>query len=257
MAGSVPAAANSVILDPFGSSATSCANSSCDVVGNKADFDIQKASVVITPIWSSLTFYLNYHNSTFAPWVVTRSGGGLNLNAADIFLTVGGSMYAIPVVSRNYTGSKNFDAGSIYKVGNGVTALTSTQALGLRNSSSELNNWSWRQNEVVWAGGNGAGKVVGTGSVSITPYGNGTTDGLYALTLKFASPAAWHLQAGDNIGIQFASATCANDILKGNVQVSLAPEPSSMLLFGTLAGALGFAVVRRRRTQSGTTTAAS
>jgi hypothetical protein len=242
MANAIP-----VMEDPFGNTASSCANASCDVIGGKSDFDLEKAAIVITPAWTSLTFYLNFHNPTLAPWSVPRSGGSLNVDTADIFLNVNGSSYAIPVYSRDYPGSKNFYAGSVYRIGNGVHSLTSNQALKFRNSPKELSHWTWRENQPVWAGGNGAGKSIANGSVNITNHGNGASAALYAVNIHFITPALWNIRPGDHIGVTFYSAISANDILNGTVEASAVPEPSTTLLWGTVAGVLALAIAKRRK----------
>jgi len=47
--------------------------------------------------------------------------------------------------------------------------------------------------------------------------------------------------------VQFAVATCGNDIIKGNVQFNSVPEPATFFLMGTALLALGIVRVRGKR----------
>lgn len=226
------AAANTITVnDPF-NNADICNNASCDVIGNgvsdRALFDIQKATFTMTPstVTASLSFNFGPGNTSLAPFV----DGALNLSVGDLFITVNGvPMFFMPLVDRG-----DLIAGDIYQ-GSGLTAQT---VLG---NPSGVN---YRNNAVV-EGAQGSSKI-GSVTENITGGGDGSTNPEFGVTFTFSSSELNSIPAGALIGFSFASATCGNDVISGQLEStvgisSAAPEPSTsvMGIIGIIGLALG------------------
>ena len=77
--------------------------------------------------------------------------------------------------------------------------------------------------------------VIGDGTVSTQNIGG------YELlsTLNFTPSGSFLVDLSSGLGVEFASAICANDIAQGYIDTPAVPEPSTWLLFVTgLAGLL-------------------
>ncbi len=211
--------------------------SSCDVIGDPALFDIQKASVEIANGWATVTIYFNYGGGiTLQPF-----SDGIPLAVGDLFFYAPGDpgnyLYGVPLSSHS-----GFTADDLYKVGGDTTLLT---ADGIIHNMG----YYYRRTQDVWLGGKGLPETIGL-PVQVADYGNGVSNALYAATLQFPVSADFVASViqNDQVGISFASAYCANDVIEGTV--SAVPEPG---MFGFLsAGAAmlaGFGMLRRRRAQ--------
>jgi hypothetical protein len=82
----------------------------------------------------------------------------------------------------------------------------------------------------------------------VVNYGNGATNALYSATLEFPVSADFVASVIQNgqLGIAFASAYCANDVLEGTT--TAAPEPGMFpLLAAGMVMLAGFGMLRRKR----------
>src|SRR5450755_3654141 len=82
-----PEASNAEVLllqDNYGPTATSCASPSCDVIGEKEWFDIDKIRVSVTTSLAQIDVYSNFQTPDFTPYSLL----GLNLNVGDLLFKV-------------------------------------------------------------------------------------------------------------------------------------------------------------------------
>jgi hypothetical protein len=243
-----------VITDPFNQSQAGCVYtltapfSNCDVVGNPAFFDIQQASVTVSPTLVDTVLYFNYGGgislSPFGSPLVKLPGDLFFYDPADPLTSAyDPSMaypeykFGVPLVNHN-----GLTAGDLYKIVNFNALQTAQQVLDPTNQNPTID---YRRTQPVWMPANET--FVATGNETISNYGDGVTNAQYAVEIKIPNPSAAFLAlvAGGQIGIGFESATCANDIVVGSVNV--APEPGSFVLLAAGIGLLGLGVWRRRR----------
>jgi hypothetical protein len=210
---------------------------SCDVIGDPALFDIQKADVQIADGSATVTIYFNYGGGiTLQPF-----NAGVPLAVGDLFFYApsapGSYLYGVPLSSHD-----GFTADRLYKVGGDTTLLTADDII---NNTG----YYYRRTQDTWLGGSGSAETSGD-SVQVVNYGDGVSNAFYAATLEFPVSAdfmASVVQDGQ-VGIAFASAYCANDVLEGTV--SATPEPGMFpLLAGGAAMLAGFGTLRRKRAQ--------
>lgn len=218
----------------------------CDVIGAKTDFDLEKAAISLNRVATTITIYQNYRNNA-----VTANGfgsfsvGAANIGMSDVFFGNGSSiLYGISMATRN-----GFQAGSLYAIGNGVTARTAASVLNLPSPP-----YYYRTTRNVMLGGTPA-QSLGIGAVStVSNAGDGISNAEYRLQVQLGEGASGALydaaQAnGGQLDIYLNSATCGNDVLDGRINT---PEPGAFALMGTVVVALGVAVRRRRKLEAQT-----
>jgi hypothetical protein len=211
--------------------------SNCDVIGDPALYDIQKASVEIADNWATVTIYFNYGGGiTLQPF-----DDGIELSVGDLFFYApsdpGSYLYGVPLSSHGA-----FTADDLYRVGGDTTLLTADDII-------HNTGYYYRRDQDVWLGGSGRPETIGL-PVQVVDYGDGVSNALYAATLEFPVPADFVTSVIQNgqIGMSFASAFCGNDVLEGTTDA--APEPGVFpLLAGGAAMLAGFGMLRRRRAQ--------
>ncbi len=222
-------AAPITISDPWGVGAP-------DVIGANSSFDIQKGVFDFGPTSATIKLYFNFgpNNTSLAPFAL----GSVTLSLGDLFLNGGGVNYGIALVAHNTAVSGDVAAGTLYQINNSNGQLTASQALG----NPQI---GYRPNEIVWLRNNGAGSItpVAVGSVSVQSGGDGVINPEFVVTLNltYSSTIGATLASPS---IHFASATCGNDILEGQI-----PEPGSLSLIG--GGLLLAAGIKFRRRNGG------
>lgn len=189
---------------------------------------------------ASISVILNFGpGTTLAPFV----SDGVQLNAADVFFTVGGEIeYGIALTSH----ANGITAGSLYQVSTSAGVMSAYDVLHLGSG------FVYRPEFPVWLRDDGRGSIqqVGGGTVTTAVTGDGYTSGRLTASVTFTpTPEFVALLLEGSMGVELASATCGNDIkiVRG---ISLTPdrsdlpEPSSWVLGAT--GLLGLAVYRKR-----------
>ena len=211
--------------------------SSCDVIGDPALYDIQKASVEIANNWATVTIYFNYGGGiTLQPF-----DDGIELSVGDLFFYApsdpGSYLYGVPLSSHG-----GFLADDLYRVGGDTTLLTADDII-------HNPGYYYRRDQDVWLNGSASPETIGL-PVQVVDYGNGVTNALYAATLEFPVPtdfATSVIQDGQ-LGMAFASAYCGNDVIAGTT--TAAPEPGMFPLLAIGAAMLvASGVLRRKRAQ--------
>ncbi|MCC6345210.1 MAG: PEP-CTERM sorting domain-containing protein [Bryobacterales bacterium] len=158
------------------------------------------------------------------------------VHPGDILVASGASRWAIPLITHNDStpGIAGLAAGNLYSVG------------GFLTSGTVLNNThagNYRPLEYVWGASAGAVKKnTGDGSVAATLIGGSEIN----VAINFTTTDTNFLNAFSNSGayVQFAAATCANDIVAGTP----VPEPMTLSLIG--AGLLGLGLLKRKRPEN-------
>jgi len=229
-------------LDPYGSGGSSYPYTAgisnlaaVDVIGERQLFDIKSVSLSFTESTFSASLVFNYDARALASF----SDSGLLLSPADLLFKVGGDyLYGIPIV-----GHSTLAAGSLYRLSGG--ALTAKEVLGVPAWPEAGARWIYRPGEAVWINPTGATIIASGGSNIVSggvpagfPIDGSAAGAQYTVALTLGSMPAEFYAALFGSEVQFASATCGNDILAGQVPV---PEPGTMILFGTgLAGLAGW-----------------
>lgn len=241
------------ISDPFHTSQSPCSSSysttwpfdgGCDVIGNEANYDIQKASIVISGNQATISLFLNTAALSKPSMTLgTFLDAGDNLIVGDVFFYSPDTVfdpsdpasanflkYGVPIEDHD-----SLTPGALYKVG---TTETAEQAL------NNAGGYYRRTNTVLMTSGVFAS--AGSG-VTVADYGDGIANALYQVTVSFQTTADFmSLVKNGQIGLLFSAADCANDVIFGTPDVGT-PEPRSLALIVGGLGLVGFLAVRRRR----------
>jgi hypothetical protein len=246
------------LLDPFHASSncnystTRSINgdySNCDVIGTMANYDIQRATV-----------YFGSNNATVQLFLdsgaVQTTGSSLYLGGfhdANDDLVPGDLFFYDPALPYNPLDSSSsanlkfgvpledhggFLAGNLYGIGGNVGTETAFAAL---NGSGDY----YRRDMPVLMTGEPE-NTLGSGTVTVTNYLGGM-NAQYEVTVSFSFGDDFkNLLNTGQIGLLFASADCANDVIQGIVPGAV-PEPQPPVLIGFgLAMIAGVYAWRRR-----------
>ena len=237
--GAVAAQASTFTIDdPFNTVCSTPGSTSCDVIGNRLSFDVQRGEFNFGTTSATIRLYFNYGatNTSLAPFNVTAS---TVLSLGDLFIFGPGFSYGVALQTRDTPVSGNVIEGTLYSINNPGGQLTAGQAL---NGASDI---TYRPGELVWLRNDGAGSITNaaTGGVSIASGGDGVNNAKFVatITLNYAagSLVSSNLATGIPL-IQFSSATCGNDILTNT------PEPVSLGMIGIGLVLAGWGHRRRR-----------
>jgi hypothetical protein len=231
------ALAGPLYTDPYGAGAP-------DVIGNPNDFDIRSLEVTtLDSTTLAISVRMNYHGgeATLTPFVVPGSTyPTVAVGAGDILIQGATSLWALPLAgSAGGPGGIYYAAepvptagapitrgivfaGSLYRVTTGV--LTAGEVLGA-DPAADL-----RADRVVLANiGAGVSPDFFGLFPTVVPLGGAELQ----INLQVAIGAAFFNDVAGGYSIQFASSTCACDVLDASYP---APEPGTAMLLGS-AGA--------------------
>ncbi|MBI3681468.1 MAG: PEP-CTERM sorting domain-containing protein [Acidobacteria bacterium] len=225
------------ITDPYVPNPGSASNNG-DVIGLLYRFDIESVAINYAGGNLGIQVRMNYgQNGGDTTLSAITVGGFPNMYPGDLLFQNGGSRWAVPLISHNNSspGLGALLAGHLYSVSSFLTASTV-----LNNP-----NGTYRPNEDVWGNSTGASDIGGAGTVQTSLIGSGpeilvniTIPTQNALFLSALS-SSWTL-------VNFASATCGNDVLEGGLGDDRPiPEPVTLSLTGAGLVLLGFAGRRR------------
>ena len=248
------------ITDTFGQSQNNCIYSytppysTCDVIGNEMLYDIQRATVSFGDGTATVSIYANTGAVPYGATSLTLGAfqdAGVTLIPGDIFFynpsagydpdnpaTVQNLQYGIALTNHG-----SFTAGDLYDISGGIYTETAQEAL---QNGSDYYRWD---ETVLMAG---SGTPDSAGSVTVTPYGNGVTNAEYEISVTVPLTSGLvELEQNGQIGLQFSSADCGNDVIQGVVDagggtavttaIPRVPEPGPgvMILTGIVLLAIG------------------
>jgi hypothetical protein len=207
------------IADPYGGQ-NNPGHSNGDVIGDLSRFDIESLTFTqlsASGVTAGIRFNYNLGDATLTPFNLY----GPTLEVGDLLFSVGGAYrYGVALVSHD-----GLLAGKLYAI------------LGTKSSDDYLGSsgLTYRYNTPVRINPTGA-VLIGDGTVSTQNIGG------YELlsTFNFTPSGSFLTDLGSSVlGVEFASAICANDIVQGYIAPTSMPEPSTWFLFVTgLAGLL-------------------
>jgi hypothetical protein len=242
-------AATAIITDLFNVAGNS------DVIGYKLQFDAQSVQVTTGTGVITIDIRTNFDN----PALHSFRDTGVRLDIGDLFFTVNGNYaYGIPLAYHNGPAGGPWGdrlyAGHVYRIDDPSEAL-----LTARQTLHDPAYVAYRPDAIVWMVGLGGLQDVtrGVPTVQVLPIaGNdGVNGALYNIRVNTSLPAGLFSSSTDTYGLEFAAATCGNDLVKGTlhfdsgpggVQAADVPEPTTwyMVIGALLVGVAGF--VRRR-----------
>lgn len=200
---------------------------SSDVIGDPALFEIDNLKLVgLNSNTLQVDIRFNFGGGTSLSGF-TIPGFSPTLNVGDLFFRTPTNTYAYILNSHNGLAT------------NGLYSITGTQA-----SSSVLGNpaGSYRPTAQVWADANGA-TLLTNGSATVSTVNGNATNLLASLYIQLNDTIISDMDKG--FSLYFASATCGNDEITGNVAATSVPEPGTWAMFG--AGLIGLGLIRRKR----------
>ena len=202
------------------------------VIGLPTDFAIQSATFTVNNTANSgngsasAEIFTNYGNSNLSPFTFNSVG----LAAADMLISVGGLEYALVLYSHD-----SLSQGGLY-------LLTGEETAG-----TVLNNVSGQYRNTLDVWGNPTGAVlIGQGTVTVNPFGNGTSAPELDVQINGINPVGGHnfsALVSNGLTFEVASADCGNGVVYGAV-----PEPGTLALAGSALVGLVF-LSRRRSTK--------
>jgi len=214
-----------VITDPYAGQ-ISPTSSNGDVIGTTGGFDIESVTIsdiATREVTVHVEFNYNFGEATLSPYRIF----GVTMEVGDLLFSVNGAYkYGVALVDHD-----GLEAGDLYSI------------TGTRDSNSYLggSRLIWRYLTAVRMNPAGASHL-GDGDVTVTPIGGSELDA--AITFRPGGELLVDLETL-GLGVHFASAVCANDVIDGRIDPTRVPVPPSFALLA--GGLLVLAVARRSR----------
>ena len=229
--------------------------SSCDVIGDPLNYDIQKAAIVTGANgFTTITVYTNL-NGVSGGSLGPFSDAGVQLIPGDIFFYAPANDAAVTGLVSSLTNPSALETYLTYGVAlyahNGLKAGDLFLVSGAETAGQALSTGDYIRTNLPVLMTGGVSRASGSG-VTVTSNGNGTAAAEYAISVSFAAPTGTDFRTwadSGQIGLLYSSTDCGNDWIQGVVNVSTAtPEPSSFaLMIGGGVLVAGSAFSRRLR----------
>ncbi|MCC7499495.1 MAG: PEP-CTERM sorting domain-containing protein [Bryobacterales bacterium] len=222
-----------VIADPYGGPDPAGADNG-DVIGPLSRFDIDMLTFTVeSSLDARMDILFNYNEGDAALNTFNMGGGSPDLNVGDVLFTIGGApVYGVPLRDRD-----SLVAGHLYQLTSALTSYDVLQWL-----TPEATNY--RPGEFVWIDP-AAAVDVGTGSVLSSVFDRSEI----LAKVNFVPSAGFISDLRSGMTIQFASATCGNDMATGDLRLGAVPEPATFGLVGCALVGLGLIRLRHKRKQ--------